>query len=257
MPAFFSSVVKRPLGIAFLALVISVTAHGQNPVQGRLSDRNNNAWLMFYSDARVSQRWSVHTEFQYRRTNFLRDPQQYFYRAGLNYHASEKLMLTAGYVYLLSLPYGDYPAEGRSRERRFYQQLQLNETYGKLEIMHRFRQEQRWIRDAGADTYKISNRSRYRIQPTLSIKGKSGDPNTLYITAYDDIFINYGPNVKQNIFNQNRLYGALGYQFTSATSLELGYLYQIVQHDDGQVFEYNHTLQAGLTVNPDFRKNKP
>ncbi|GGE96732.1 hypothetical protein GCM10011383_04410 [Hymenobacter cavernae] len=212
---------------------------------------------MYFGDARFAERWSLHTEFQYRRTNGLRDPQQYFYRIGLNYHASEKLMLTAGYVYLLSLPYGDYPDPGRSWERRFYQQLQLEETYGKLGIMHRFRQEQRWLRDAGSDTYKISNRSRYRIQLTLPIKGKNDEPNTLYVTAYNDLFISYGPNVKQNIFNQNRLYGALGYQFTKATSLELGYLYQIVQHDDGQVFEYNHTLQASLTVNPDFRKNKP
>ncbi|WP_324675828.1 DUF2490 domain-containing protein [Hymenobacter sp. GOD-10R] len=257
MPAFSPNVAKRYLALATLAFSLSTAAYGQNTTEGRISDRNNNAWLMFYSDARVSQRWSIHTEFQYRRTHFLRDPQQYFYRAGLNYHASDKLMLTAGYVYLLSLPYGDYPDSGRSHERRFYQQLQLDETYGKLGVMHRFRQEQRWLRDAGANTYKFSNRSRYRIQLTLPIKGKDGDPNTVYVTTYDDIFINYGPNVKQNIFNQNRLYGALGYQFTPATSLELGYLYQIVQHDDGQVFEYNHTLQAGLTVNPDFRKNKP
>ncbi|WP_188810491.1 DUF2490 domain-containing protein [Hymenobacter cavernae] len=235
----------------------SLTARGQSATTGRISDRNNNAWLMYFGDARFAERWSLHTEFQYRRTNGLRDPQQYFYRIGLNYHASEKLMLTAGYVYLLSLPYGDYPDPGRSWERRFYQQLQLEETYGKLGIMHRFRQEQRWLRDAGSDTYKISNRSRYRIQLTLPIKGKNDEPNTLYVTAYNDLFISYGPNVKQNIFNQNRLYGALGYQFTKATSLELGYLYQIVQHDDGQVFEYNHTLQASLTVNPDFRKNKP
>ncbi|HEX8350405.1 MAG TPA: DUF2490 domain-containing protein [Hymenobacter sp.] len=252
MPAFTSTLARGCI-TSTLVLWANLLAQGQNS-SGRISDHNTNAWLMYFGDARFANRWSLHTEFQYRRTHVLRDPQQNFYRVGLNYHASDKLMLTAGYVYVLSFPYGDYPDPGRSHERRFYQQLQLEETYGKLGVMHRFRQEQRWLRDAGSDTYKLSNRSRYRIQLTLPIRGKNEEPNTLYVTTYDDLFISYGPNVKQNIFNQNRLYGALGYQFTKATSLELGYLYQIVQHDDGQVFEYNNTLQTNLTVNPDFRK---
>lgn len=240
---------KTALGMGLL--LTSFTARAQ---QTRISDRNNNAWLMYFSDARLTKRWGLHTEFQYRRTNGLRDPQQYFYRIGANYHATDKLMLTAGYAYLLSLPYGDYPDAGRSHERRLYQQVQLDEEYGRLAVMHRIRQDQRWQLAPGTSTYKISNRSRYRLQLTLPIRGRHDEPGTLYATAYNEIFISYGPNVGQDIFNQNRTYGALGYQFSKTMGLELGYLLQILQHEDGQVIEYNSTFQAGLTFNPDFRK---
>ncbi|QJX45838.1 DUF2490 domain-containing protein [Hymenobacter taeanensis] len=219
----------------------------------RVTDRNHNAWLTYFSDARLSQRWGLHTEFQYRRTNGLQDPQQYLYRIGGNYHATEQLLVSGGYAYLLSLPYGDFPDAGRSHERRVYVRAELENTLGRLTLAHRYTQEQRWLRDPGEAAYAFQNRSRYRLQLQFPLTGPKLEAGTLYALASDEIFISYGRNVGANVFNQNRLYGGLGYQITEALGVETSYLRQTVQHDDGVVFEQNHTLQISLNFNPDFR----
>ncbi|WP_167855474.1 DUF2490 domain-containing protein [Hymenobacter fodinae] len=219
----------------------------------RITDRNHNAWLAYFSDARLTRRWGLHTEFQYRRTHGLRDPQQYFYRTGLNYHATEQVLVTGGYVYLLSLPYGDYPEAGRSHERRAFVRAELESSLGRLALAHRYTQDLRWLRGPGEAAYALQHRSRYRLQLQFPLTRPKVEAGTLYALASDEIFISYGRNVGANVFNQNRLYGGLGYQITDALGVETSYLHQTVQHDDGVVFEQNHTLQISLNFNPDFR----
>jgi hypothetical protein len=216
-------------------------------------DTNHNIWLGYFGDARLVGRWGLHTEFQYRRTNGLRDPMQYFYRAGVNYYLPQKVMLTLGATYLLSLPYGDYPDAGRTFERRIYLMASLGQQFGRLSLTHRFIQDQRWIRAEGEDRYLFENRSRYRAQLKLALTKPEIGPKTLYALASDELFISYGANVAANVFNQNRLYGGLGFQVTEALAVEASYLNQIVQHDDGVVFERNHTGQLSLYFTPDLR----
>ena len=45
---------------------------------------------------------------------------------------------------------------------------------------------------------------------------------------YDEIFIQFGENVQENIFDQNRLSGLIGYKLNKYFKLELGYLNQSV-----------------------------
>jgi hypothetical protein len=237
-------------------LLLPAAARAQPTPAGSIQDRNRNSWLAWFSDARLTKRWGLHTEFQLRRTRGLRDPQQYFYRLGLNYHATKSLTLTPGYVYLLSLPYGDYPDPGRTHERRFYLRADLQDEIGRLQLTHRYIQDVRWLRNPGAATYAPRQyRSRYRLQLQFPLTRPTIEPRTLYALASDEVFLAYGPGVAQ-VFNQNRLYGGLGYQVTEALSLEASYLNQIVQHDDGVVFEHNRALQLSLNFNPDFRKDK-
>ena len=42
----------------------------------------------------------------------------------------------------------------------------------------------------------------------------------IFISLYDEIFL----NLSNNPFDQNRLYGALGYQINYNTNIQLGYL---------------------------------
>jgi hypothetical protein len=240
--------------LALGGLLAGAAAHAQvaSPAP-RQWDTNHNIWLTYSGDARLAGRWGVHTEFQYRRTNGLSDPMQYFYRAGVNYYLPKNVLVTLGGAYLLSLPYGDYPDAGRTFERRIYQLVSLGQQFGRLGLTHRFIQDQRWLRMEGEDRYLFQNRSRYRVQLKLALTKPKLEPGTLYALASDEIFMSYGANVAANIFNQNRLYGGLGYQFSDALAVEASYLNQIVQHDDGVVFERNHTGQLSLYFTPDLR----
>ena len=240
--------------LALGGLLAGAPAHAQTTSPApRRWDTNHNVWLCYFGDARLTGRWGLHTEFQYRRTNGLSDPQQYFYRAAVNYYLPHNVQFALGGVYLLSLPYGDYPDAGRTFERRIYQMASLEQQFGRLSLTHRFIQDERWLRMEGEDRYLFQNRSRYRAQLKLALNKPKISPGTLYALASDEIFMSYGENVLANVFNQNRLYGGLGFQFTDALTVEASYLNQIVQHDDGVVFERNHTGQLSLYFTPDLR----
>jgi hypothetical protein len=58
--------------------------------------------------------------------------------------------------------------------------------------------------------------------------------------------IGFGDNVRNNIFDQNRSYAAIGFRTGAAESLEIGYLLQIVQDPSGALIQYNHTFQLAF-----------
>ncbi|HEY0771929.1 MAG TPA: DUF2490 domain-containing protein, partial [Sphingobacteriaceae bacterium] len=76
------------------------------------------------------------------------------------------------------------------------------------------------------------------------------------------IFINFGSEVAYNLFDQNRLYGAIGFTFSPNLKLEVGYLNQRVQLRSLDMstgaarnrIENNHTLQVGLFSTMSFYK---
>ncbi|UOR05449.1 DUF2490 domain-containing protein [Hymenobacter aerilatus] len=243
--------------LLLLSMLLSglTTSFGQVPTTPtRLNDPNFNAWLMFFSDARLSQRWGVHTEAQWRRYQGVRRPQQDFVRAAANYYVNDALMLSAGYAYALTHRYGEHPAASRFPEHRLYQQVLLRDNLGRVQLQHRYRQEQRWVRFAGDDAYSYLNRSRYQLRLAVPLTGTIIQAQTPYLAAYNEVFVGFGRNVTGNVFDQNRTYFAFGYQLSAATAVETGYLYQVLQQRNGQVFEHNHTLQLGLIYNPDWRR---
>jgi hypothetical protein len=255
MLCFFS--LSRLGAVSLLCLLFLTSAQAQQPEPLRVQDHNTNAWLMYFSDARLSNRWGVHTEAQWRRARTVRDPLQNFFRLGGNFHLTETVMLTAGYAYALTFPYGDFPAAGRFPEHRIYQQVLFKSAYGRLAMHHRYRLEQRWlgaIQGSEQSDYTYVNRTRYQFRVAVPLLGGKSGPGMPYAVLSDEVFVNFGRSVQRNIFDQNRAYAALGYQLTPALAVELGYLHQLLQQRNGRVFEYNNTLQVNLTFNPDLRR---
>ena len=63
-------------------------------------------------------------------------------------------------------------------------------------------------------------------------------PNTLYLSAYNEIFLNWDTPV----YNRNRLYGALGWVFNKNLRMELGYMsqmYEVKSREQFQVVIFN------------------
>jgi hypothetical protein len=89
--------------------------------------------------------------------------------------------------------------------------------------------EQRWIgRYSKAsldkeDSYLYLNRLRYLLRLQLPVYKQ------LYVAAYDEIFVGFGGNIGENIFDQNRFGALVGYTFSKNFRAEGGYLNQIVQ----------------------------
>ena len=210
------------------------------------------AWFMYFGDHAVSSRWALHAEAQVRRaegTLGTEQWQQLLLRPGVIYTLSRNVRLSAGYAYIDTWPYGEQPAAARFDEHRAWQQLQVGHATGRVQWQHRYRLEQRWVEAAGAPEPDrvYTNRGRYMLRVTVPLRGGDATaPGTPYVSAYNEVFVNWGRNVGRNVFDQNRLYGAVGVRVTRATRLEVGYLQQLVAKADGVRLERNHSLQVAL-----------
>ena len=195
------------------------------------------AWYMYFGMNRVSDRLSIHTEAQFRFWEVASNFNQLLLRTGLNYHISDEAIATLGYAYIgTDVSFEEFPGEEDLKEHRIFQQFILKNEVWKLLFEHRYRFEQRFI-DFG-DSNDTRYRARYRLQLTLPIT------ELLFINVYNEIFL----NLQGNVFDQNRLYAALGFKFSPVTSIQVGYL-----KNHFPTAHYDR-LQLGLFFNPDFRK---
>ena len=66
-------------------------------------------------------------------------------------------------------------------------------------------------------------RFRYFLGIKIPLQNKENRINSFYLSAYNEIFL----NTKASVFDRNRVYGGLGYQFLKDLRFELGYMNQI------------------------------
>jgi hypothetical protein len=156
---------------------------------------------------------------------------------------NDNIIAHAGYAWVETFPYGDYPvaSAGTFPEHRLYEQLILRQPAGKLLFTYRFRMEQRWLGRVKAGTagkreiedWFFLHRFRYqfRMQYPFWIKGDK----QFYGAAADEIFIGAGKNLGINIFDQNRIFLLSGFRFNKKIAIEMGY--------------FNQTLQQGRRIN--------
>jgi hypothetical protein len=247
----------------FFFIVCAFFELGTLSAQKEIANQQN-AWLMYFGNHRVSERWGLHTEYQWRRADGFEHWQQSLLRLGVDYYAENGVQYTAGYAWIRSYPYGDQPIAHSNNENRIWQQIITKSKFGRVDVQNRYRLEQRfienWVKDAAGvytqDGFYFRQRMRYRLLLTIPLSRKEMSDNTLFFAAYDEPFLGFGKGIAKNILDQNRLYASVGWRFNAACNIQLGYLNQYIVKKDGIQAERNHTLQAALTYNIDFRKKE-
>ena len=193
----------------FLSLVlISNSVLAQQP-----GEDDMGIWYMYFGTNKVAERWSIHTEAQFRYYETSSNFNQLLLRTGANYHINANAIATLGYGFIeTDGTFTESFNEVNSLEHRIFQQFILKNKVWEFLFEHRYRLEQRFI-DFGRFT-ETQHRARYRIQLTLPLT------DIFFLNFYDELFI----NLQDNLFGQNRLYGALGVHITENSSVQLGYL---------------------------------
>ncbi len=244
---------------SFICLFTQITPSSAQTLRPQEVSPQTHAWLHYFGTHRFTKEWSLHTEVQVRRADFLASWQQLLLRTGINYHLTDNVTLTAGYCYVGTHPYGTQPIRAFRPEHRPWEQVMVRHFEGNAEFQHRFRLEQRILGDfeatptqpaSGAD---YQNRMRYRCLFTLPLEGDRVRANTWFVNVYDEIFINFGETVRYNVFDQNRIGANLGFQFLPNANVQLGFMNQTIQKANGYQFESNNTLMFFLFYNLDFR----
>lgn len=237
-------------------LLAPLATVAQQLPESRVAERNDNLWLVGAGQVRFTDKWSSYTEVQLRRADQGRKPQQSVLRLAANYHLGPNFQLGAGALYQKVYPYGRFGLPESAPEHGFYQQVQLQDVSGRVQLLHRYRLEQRWIRWPEAGRFTYQNRTRYQLGLLLPLLGPKLTARMPYLIASDEILVNFGRNAP-NKFDQNRLYAGFGYTASKLVRLEAGYLNQLLQQRNQRVFEHNHTIQLSVLLNLDLRPEAP
>lgn len=206
----------------FLLLILSIFFCAGGAAQ----NNNVGAWYIYFGNARFNNSpLSIHAEAQYRNHNIIGDLEQLLLRTGLQYNLKDNAAtFTAGYGFIRSEPEGSNDNQAATTENRIYQEALLRQGIGRVRLTHRFRYEQRFIRDRDF-------RTRYRLAIFINtpLNQKSMAKNAVYLALYNEVFIN-GQKINGGpIFDRNRVYAAVGYMLGDKLGLQAGYMSQILE----------------------------
>jgi hypothetical protein len=219
----------------------------------RIHDQNLHAWFVYAGDHPVSSRWGLHLEGQWRRHDAGIRPQQLLLRPGINYQLSRAVALSGGYAYVTTHRYGDYPVQAAFPEHRIYQQATVQHKAKRVDLLHRFRTEQRWIGQRNQEdlTWRYQNRFRYMARVVMPL-GKQ----PWYFAGFDEIFLNYAPTHGARVFDQNRAFVGFGRVVARETRVEAGYMQQTLLQRNARVLELNHTILFTVTSRVPFQRSR-
>jgi len=257
---------KIKIIIAILFFWYSQISFAQN---SRLNTNNNIGWYNYFGTFKVTENFAIHTEYQFRRNEFITEWQQSLLRLGVNYQLNQKIQFRLGYAWIETFPYGEIPINGMGKdftEHRIFQMLTLTDKIAIVDFSHRFMLEQRWVgrysnsNMTNEDEFPLLNRFRYMFRFQIPLKGKEIKDKAPYLAIYDEIFIGFGKNVNENIFDQNRIGILFGYRFNQVVRIEAGYLNQMLQLgrevNNRNVFQQNNGIILNANFNIDLTKKK-
>ena len=202
--------------------IIAVALFMVFPLSINAQDSNLGNWLIYIGNKKLDNGWNIHNEVQYRNYDAVGDLEQLLLRTGIGYNLTENNNnVLLGYGYILSENYvGETDEKVSVNEHRIFQQFTTKQKIGKVGLSHRYRFEQRFV----ANDFKM--RFRYFLGLKIPLQYKEDGKNSLYLSAYNEIFL----NTESSVFDRNRLYGGLGYTFSNALRLELGYMNQFFEN---------------------------
>lgn len=210
---------KKIILLGLATLLVSQNLNAQETGQNKLG-----SWYMFFLNHRLNDKYSIHAETQLR---FFEPASNFFQllpRVGLNYHITSYSSVTAGYALIPTSSY-EKSEELRttSLEHRIWQQFFLKNFIDRVRINHRYRFEQQWIEVSTnqSTTHIFRPRIRYQLTVQVPINNDEITDKTIFLSAYNEIFMRFN---KDQLFDQNRLYFALGYKLNKNVSIQAGYL---------------------------------
>lgn len=212
-------------------------------------DDHVHGWVVYQGNHKLNDKFALHTEYQWRRANGFTDWQQSLLRFGLDYKLNPNCILSGGYGWIVSFPYGNQPIPAQTNENRLWQQVELKQNMGKLQLQHRYRLEQRCVE------MQFKQRFRYRAQIIIPLQVANSHHNKgFFLNVNNEIFLGFGTGVEKNILDQNRFICASGYHLTKNFSVQIGYLNQLIIKANAEQMERNHTLWTAIVYNLDFSK---
>lgn len=224
------------------------------------SYHTSGLWTGVYTKYRISERFLYYGEYHYRRrNNFINDMAQIYLRFGTTYLVNPKFEITAGIVTpVYWAPDQEAPnIDKRVMQYRLWEQFLFVQSLDRAKIYHQLRFEQRWKRNYEKNSpFKLTYRFRYKISSYIPLNSDYLRPKTLFLSLYEEIFIQAGKSVIYDHMEDNRIFIGLGYILNSNIQLQAGYMYTYRHGGSPYLYEQRHIPRISLYHNLDFYKLK-
>lgn len=242
--------------IIFLLLIVFASNQGYSQIE--ILDESGS-WFTMTNKFKISEKFYVGDFIQLRRVSFLKNTQSILIGPSINYKINDNITLTAGYYLFRTYPYGVRHAAIKRNENNFYQQLTINSKAGKLSFSNRFRFEERFreVIDFSSGTPTINGkiyaqRARYRLSASFNlVQLKNG--KSILAKISNETRIRFKQGLSQPDFDQNNLYGFLGYKLADNSKIWLGYGLNYLKVNSA-LFVSNKIAHLAFSYDFDFTK---
>ncbi len=241
----------KPALFIVTVILFSLSVHAQRIKEVQIQ---NHFWWSMNTNSKISKHLNLIADFYIRRTNFLANNNFYFVRLGTGYTINEHLSVAAGAGHLW-LANRSGATELFSNENRIYQQVQLNNAWGKTTLTHTLRAEERWqqnvVNSLPTDAYRYSTRFRYQLSFIVPVSKNKWVPSLAFA---DELLVHTGKEIVYNTFDQNRIFGGIKQRLTHSLSFDFGYMMVYQQKLSGYQYTRNHTIRWYFYWKPDLSK---
>ncbi len=179
-------------------------------------------WTMYVGQARFTgSPVSVHAEAQLRTHELTGDLDQVLLRTGAQYTIpGTRTTLTQGIGYIHAEARGE--PDNSVDEVRLYQEALVGQRVGPARLNHRVRFEERFVEDQDVQT-----RVRYALFATVPITGNAVQRGSVYGATYVEPFLRVTGRSGRPVYDQTRVYGALGVRAADNLGVQAGALAQV------------------------------
>lgn len=210
---------------------------------------------------RVHDNWSLDNMFQFRRVDFIENTQLFFVRPSANYLFGNGFTLGAGYWFLKFHNAGENGPLITQNEHRIYEHLTYKHNTTKLNFAHRIIFEQRHKQKIELSTdppitfgRSYRQRLRYRILFSFNLFSFSNEKPVKF-RIFEEVRFRFKGGFSEAEFDQNNLYGQLGYSFFKNSMLWSGWGVDYFKLSDHSSLK-NNVLWFRLDYKVDLRKKK-
>jgi len=218
-------------------------------------------WGAYFNQTRLSERWGLWADFHLRsREDFVYELSTSIARLGITYHVHDQLRFTAGYAFV-----NHFPADGHSDisqpEHRPWQQVQWTTPVKRSRVIQALRLEERFRRkikddDELADGYLFNYRVRHNMMVMIPLGWRTFERGALSAVLNNELMVNFGKEIVNNYYDQNRFFIGLGYHFDPNKNIQVGYMNVFQQLPQGNRYRSIHAPRVFFFHNVDLRKNK-
>lgn len=200
-------------------------------------------WFSYFNTLQLSSKWSITSDVS-ERFFFDNGKQfQFLLRSMANCNLGQNWSAGAGLVYLRA--HTSDPASASTLavpELRPFEELSYRQKFNKITLTHRYRVEERFIRktanDKLDDGYNFNFRFRYQFTFDYNLYKSKDNARALNLRAAEEVMVNTGKKIVNNMFDQNRITVGLNYQIIKDLNVQLDYMYLFQQRNTAG--QYNH-----------------